>query len=178
MTDSKKQAKKLLHDCDRCARYHSERRTFFDVWNKVILVGIVFLNSGAVATISIDQTNWKWAMGLTLISPLLVAINLVFDLTNKARNHEFLSRRFHALEMSIDVDEASEEKVREWRKCIYSIYEDEPATYYALNAICYNDATQALGYSKKFTLSVTSGQRRLRHWVKYSATDFDQPNLA
>lgn len=58
------------------------------------------------------------------------------------------------------------------------IYKDEPATYYALDALCSNESTRALGYDHKHLQKIAWWKSILRNWVKFSATDFPQPNLA
>lgn len=177
MNENHIKAKELLHHCDRCVRYHNARRAFFDFWNKLILASIVFLNSGAVA-ILITKSNTNLVAIIALIPALLLVINLVYDLANKARIHEFLSRRFHAIEILIDTDQANDDKIMEWRKQMNIIYADEPPTYHALNAVCFNDSTKALGYDRKYFHEIVWWKYFLRNWIRFSATEFPQPNLA
>ena len=52
------------------------------------------------------------------------------------------------------------------------IYEDEPAVYHALNAVCYNAVIQALGYDKDKFQQVARWRYHLRNWFRFSAKDF------
>lgn len=169
----RQEAEDFLHDCDRSARYHAARRAFFDKWHRWMMVAVVFSGSAAVATLTEGSTALTvWIM---LIPPAIGAVSVVFSLTDRARDHEFLGRRFYQIAQSIDPQHATAERVSQWRVDILSVYEDEPAVYHALNAECYNAASQALG--KKERQRIGPVHHYLRNWRRFSAEDFPQYHL-
>lgn len=175
-SDIQLEAKDFLHDCDRSARYHMARMAYFDFWNKVILVSVIFINSSAVVLFvaDIDKLGSSGLIsGLMLIPAFLVSISVVLNLNNKARDHQFLARQFYEMAASIDVDKANQENVQIWYKAIIKLYATEPAAvYHALNAECSNAASQALGYGKEKFQRVVWWQYMFRNWCRFSAEDF------
>ena len=162
------EAKDFLHDCDRSARYHTARRSFFDKWHRWMMVAVLISGSSAVWVLSSERH--EATMFIMLVPALIGAISVVWNLTDKARDHELLARRFYELARSINVQQADEENIEKWRTEILSIYEDEPAVYHALNAECGNAVSQALGFGTR--QRVTKLQHMLRNWYRFSSKDF------
>ncbi len=109
---------------------------------------------------------------IMLVPTLVGAITVVWKPTNRARDHEMLSRKYYGIAKEIDVENVDQEKIKKWRKKMLGIYEDEPAVYHALNAVCYNAVTQALGYDKDKFQQVARWRYHLRNWFRFSAKDF------
>ena len=175
-SDIQLEAKDFLHDCDRSARYHMARMAYFDFWNKVILVSVIFINSSAVVLFvaDIDKLGSSGLIsGLMLIPAFLVSISVVLNLNSKARDHQFLAKRFYEIAASINVYEANEENVQIWYKAIIKLCATEPASvYYALNAECGNAASQAFGWDKRHFQEVVWWKHIFRNWLRFSPTDF------
>ena len=173
MTRAKEEAHGLLHDCDRSARYHTARRAFLDTCHRWMMVGVLVSGSAAIATLyEAFGLGAKWAPVLMLVPTVVGAISVVWGLTNRARDHELLARRFYELAKRINVYRADDEAVEAWRVGMLDICRDEPAVFHALNAECGNAATQALGHDEHEMQRIQWWQRALRHWWRFSAKDF------
>ena len=173
-TDYRKEAKGLLHDCDRSARYHAARRAFLDFWHRVLMVVVLLSGSAAIAMLN-DAIGGGGAFELTItmiIPTLIGAFSAVWNLPGRARDHEFLAREFYRIAKSIDIEEADRDKVRKWNEMILDAYAEEPAVYHALNAECYNAATAARIRDSKRLLHVRWYHHMLRNWIRFSERDF------
>ena len=137
-------ARGLLSDCDRSARYHTARRAFFDAWHRWMMVGVLISGSAAAASLNAGLGT-AWATVLALIPAVVGAVSVVWNLTHTARDHELLARRFYDLAKRIVVHEANAATVDRWRAEMLDLWGDEPATYHALNAECHNAVAQAIG---------------------------------
>ena len=176
--DWKQEARDILHDCDRCSRYHTLRRAFYSRCHRWMMALIVFGGSAAVAILSQEllADNPSWLIFTMLIPTLIAAIDLVWNPSDRSRDHEVLARKFYWIARTVDEESANREKVREWKISVLSAYEDEPDVFHALNAECYNSATKALGYKgAKYYKQISWWQRRFRHWIRYSPEDFQLP---
>lgn len=171
-----KEAKRLLHECDRNVRYHTARRDFLDQWNKILIALTILSGSAAIA--SIKEVFWKdtdniYSILVMLIPVLAGTMSLVFNLGVQARNHEILMQRFLQIQKRIDVFDSNTSKIQEWRELILDAYHNEPPVYNALNADCYNEASKALEVKPAKLMHLTALQRLLRNWVRYSGTTFN-----
>lgn len=166
-------AKGILHDCDRSARYHVLRKAFYSRIHSWMMVIVVFSGSAAAAIISKQLlTDSPQIILIVLIPTLMGAIDLVWNPSGRARDHEVLARRFYWVAKLVDVEKADQDQVREWNNSLLSAYEDEPDIFHALNAECYNAATKALGVDKKKYKTIGWWPRLFRQWIRYTAEDF------
>lgn len=175
-TDLRQKAQSFLHDCDRSARYHTHRRTFFDWCHRWMMVAVLVSGSSAVAILSgafgSGVRDGAVSIIIMLIPATVGAISVVWNLTDRARDHEILARRFYQIAKSINVEEADPEQIENWRTEILSAFQEEPAVFYALHAECYNAATRALGYGDDKLRNISRWRYHLRNWVRFSAGDF------
>ncbi|MEP3114121.1 hypothetical protein [Nisaea sp.] len=169
----KVEADGLLSDCERSARYHAARCAFFDFWHRVLMVSVLFAGSGAAlsAVLTLGSKD-HILVGMGLFVAAVGAIDVVVGLPMKARDHEILKRRFYALAKRIVPHRATVVMIEEWRAEMVSIFEDEPATYHALNALCHNAICQSVGAPKGVYQRVGWLARLLCNWVQYSPSTF------
>ena len=150
ITSPRDEARDLLFDCDRSARYHTARSAFFDFWHRWMMVAVLLSGSAIVATLDGGfGASTLWRNIFALIPAIVGAVSVVWDLAHKARDHTLLAHRFHGLSQRIKVRDDDEQSVEEWRGMIIGIYGDEPAVYHALNAECHNSVAQAIGSSEE-----------------------------
>ena len=108
---------------------------------------------------------------IVLIPTLLGAIGAVFNMSESARSHQALARRFFDVAKSIDVNASDLEKNNKCRISLLEIYEDEPPVYHALNAECANAASKALGH-KEGLKKIAFWRRWLRHLWRFTPEKF------
>ena len=169
----KTEADGLLSDCERSARYHAARCAFFDFWHRALMVSVLFAGSGAALSAVLtlgSKDHILVAMGLFVAA--VGAIDVVVGLPMKARDHEILKRRFYVLAKRIVPHRATAVMIEEWRAEMVSVFEDEPATYHALNALCHNAICQSVGAPKGVYQRVGFVARLLCNWVQFSPSTF------
>ena len=177
MTDVRKVARDLLHDCDRCARYHTARRAFLDRSHRVMMAFVLISGSSAIGALNgAFGPEWKEVFNLTfimLIPTVIGAIGAVWNISGAAREHEILARRFYAIASRINIEDASKEQIHEWRAEVFEVYGKDLNLYHALNAECYNAATKAIIRNPKKLMRVRWYHHLLRNWVRFSEKSFD-----
>ena len=175
MTDWKKEARSLLHECDRNARYHMARRAFLETCHRTLMTAILLSGSAAVASLIGDRADAPTTIAAMVIPTLIGAIEAVWNLSGSARDHASLARSFYDLTGAIAYGKADEENATSWRRRISALYGDEPSIYHALNAECYNAATTSLYREHKPLFRVRWHQHLLRNVWRFSETELGQP---
>ena len=175
LTRPVKEAWGLLHDCERGFRYHAARSTFFDRCHRGMMTAVLL--SGGLAVVFATPTDLLIAKFLMAVPILVGAIEAAWSLSRRAHVHSDLERRFRETADSIDWKNASEKEVAAARAKIREIRNSAPkSVYHALNAVCYNEATQAAGHGEEHFQRVSGWRKALRNWVRFSATDFPLKN--
>jgi hypothetical protein len=162
-------------DALRNALYHTERRNFLDLLNRFLNLLVILLGAGvagkAARLIHIEE-NW-----LELGVVFFATLQLVFDLGGRARDHQFLQRRYYELLAEMENENLDDEAIRrKWSAKLITISGDEPMPMRALDAIAYNKALSATcddpATLQGYRQHVSFLQRRLRHIFAYHAASF------
>jgi hypothetical protein len=98
-------------------------------------------------------------------------LQLVFDLGVRARDHDFLQRRYYQLIAEMKrVAAPSHENICEWEAIMYEIYAEEPPPMRALDSIAWNAACESMGGDKR--IKVTWYQSLLRNIWAFNGSEF------
>lgn len=128
----------LRFSVDRSMRYHARRRAFYDWMHKLAMLSIIVLGSAAVARYDAQIAGFLVAV--------VGALDLVFAPSVKAREHDFLRRRFSDLMSQIvTCAQPTQETLNKWKTERLAIESDEPPIYWAVEASCYNETSEAYG---------------------------------
>jgi hypothetical protein len=121
---------------------------------------------------------------LVLAATIVATLQLVFDFGVKARDHEFLQRRYYELLSEIEsgiseIDLLSDHpqeleqygsKISSWNAKLLLLYAEEPPPLRALDAVSYNAASDSLG--RKMRVKINFWQNLLRHIYPFNGTSF------
>jgi len=162
-------------DALRNAIYHAERRSFFDILNK----GLNFLVIICGAAVAGKAAHLVHAQELTLEMGVLLfaTIQLVFDFGSRARDHDYLQRRYYEMlgQMERDSDDSAE-AYRARSAELLTIAADEPMPMRALDALAYNKALSAVvtdpDVVAAYRQHVTWWQKRCRHLFAFHSAAF------
>lgn len=162
-------------DALRNAIYHAERRSFFDILNKGLNFLVIIFGAGvagkAAHLLHVDDLVLE--MGVLLFA----TIQLVFDFGSRARDHDYLQRRYYEMlgEMERDLDDSAE-TLRARSAELLTIAADEPMPMRALDALAYNKALSAVVSDPeavvKFRQRVTWWQKRCKHFFAFHSAAF------
>jgi hypothetical protein len=123
-----------IFDALRNALYHTERRNFFDLLNRILSFVVIMLGTGVVAKIA--DTNACNVNYMELGVVFFATAQLVFDFGGRARTHEFLQRRYY--ETLSEIEEKgirSENDKLKFSARLAVICSEEPMTMRAVDAI-------------------------------------------
>lgn len=121
--------------CLMNARYHSTREAFLDTVHRWLMFGIIIF--GASSIIDFLSPWTKVASGA--LTAVFGALDLVFDLSNRARAHALMKRRY--FELLADVTEGHK-NVTEGDACMHRLSADEEPAYHALISASWNAAQE------------------------------------
>jgi hypothetical protein len=129
-------------DCLMNARYHAAREAFLDAVHRWIMFGVIVFGAGAVVDLlAVDQAA-TWFKGLLGAgAAILGALDLAFDLSNRARAHSLMKRRY--FELLADVAEGRK-PVTEAQACLNRYSADEEPAYHALLLASWNAAQEMI----------------------------------
>lgn len=146
----------------RNAHYHEDRERFFARLHRVAM--FVVVASGTASFAFVKAT--PFFAGLITLAGL---VDLVFDVSGKARLHASLRRRIYDVlaqteDESRTVGQLKEQAVR--------IYADEPPCMHAVNALAYNAAMAAFNRPQKYLFKIDPFYRFMRHWCSFASVKF------
>jgi hypothetical protein len=130
---------------------------------------VVVLGGTASFATVLDGIERKYAMYPAIVVTIAGLLDLVFDISGKARLHASLRQRFY--DLLARAEDANVDLIK-LRQEMISTYADEPPCMHAANAIAYNGAMTAFGRPKQYHLHVALWQRLLRDIWPFSEEDF------
>lgn len=150
-------------ECLNSARYHEDREQFFSLVNKWALFFIV-----ASGTASLSPLKADYPVVLPALTTLAGLLNLVFDISGKARLHAGLKREVYSI--------LAETKVSDdlplLQKRLVLVYAEEPPPMYAVSAVAYNGAMASRDRPEKYFIKISTWARFWRHLWPYAANSF------
>lgn len=158
----------ILFPLEKSIRYHQRRRAYYDSCHRLIMLMIIIAGSASVVDVLKFAQIW-----LGLLTAALGAIDLVFGLSDKARDHEFLMRRFSGLVARIRrSSSATPTDLLDWQAERIEIEADEPDVYWAVEAICYNEAARAWDRNPQEVVEVKLAFRLFQNIFRFDPSDF------
>ena len=162
-------------DALRNAIYHTERRNFLDLLNRLLNFLVILLGAGVAAKAATHLSFGEYWLELGVVA--FATAQLVFDFGGKARTHEFLQKRYYEMLSEMDTEGASsEEAKRKWSARLLTIAADEPLPMRALDALAYNKAVDAVTEDPQEAfacrLHIPWCHRRLRHFWAFQSAQY------
>lgn len=109
---------------------------------------VILFGAGAAADLAVALSPMAPRI-LAAIAAAIGALQLVFAFGNRARDHEFLQRRYYELLAEMDEFSEDESRIPGWCGILARISGDEPPTRKLPEAVAYNAAASALGVAKE-----------------------------
>lgn len=161
----------------RNALYHTGRRRTFERWNRWFNFAVVVLGTASFGQllVSIGQPTWQIYIGGAVA--LVGTLQLVFDFGGQARTHQSLQRDYYnILAETEESSDCSEDECRKWEGKMVRIAGDEPPVFRALDARAYNDALDAMEWSRGERLRIPLIHRILGNFIPFEG--YNYPKLS
>ncbi len=127
--------------CLTNAHYHASREAFLDTTHRWFMFGVIALGTAALVDIFPSEKK-DWIKGFCSAgAAVLGALDLTFDLSNRARMHSMMRRRY--FELLANVREGTKTP-NEARVCIERFSGDEEPPYEVLFLACWNRAQESV----------------------------------
>lgn len=133
--------------CFMNARYHAAREAFLDSSHRWLMFGVILFGSLAVVEVvgAVGGVAPFRNGSLSALAAIMGALDLTFDLSNRARQHSLMKRRYY--ELLADV-ELGVKNLTEGNACLHRYSAEEEPAYYALLESAHN-ATQRITYGDR-----------------------------
>lgn len=120
------------------ARYHASREAFLDSIHRILMFLIIVL--GAAAITDLLGANFYWTKGVfAACAAVFAAIDLTADLSNRARCHALMKRRY--FELLADLT-SGQKNIVDVEAHMHRCSADEEPAFHALLAVCWNAAQE------------------------------------
>ena len=162
----------LDYAVEKSMRYHQRRRGFYDLGHKAIMFFILILGSAAFSRILVVDLA-GFGDYLVAVAVLLAALDLVWNPSHRARDHEMLFRRFGELAREIRTSEPNGELQKKWEARRIEIESDEPPIYWSLEADCDNEVRRAWGRNKT-TIEIPLWYRLTRNFLRHETRHYKE----
>jgi hypothetical protein len=141
--------KKARASCLMNAHYHAAREAFLDNVHRWFMFLVIALGAVALTDVlprllhilsfEVDGTHIKEICAAC--AAIIAALDLTFDLSNRARTHTLMKRRY--FELAADIRERKK-TASEARACIDRFSADEEPNYRVVLLACYNIAQESV----------------------------------
>jgi|GEM_PF-2013584 len=164
----------LLFETLKGAFYHEIRESYFIGWHKRLMFLIALSGTAAASTVLSNYATLAPYIGILIT--ILGLVDLVFDVSGKAREHGYLRKRFMELYGDCHGDPLDESGLN---RRLFALYAEEPPQYRAVNAVAYNLARRTLFDDKEERrLVISKPQRLLKNWWRFGGADFNRKSEA
>ena len=154
--------------CEMNARYHACREAHLDTTHRWFMFGIIVF--GAAAFVDVLPHDADWIKGvLSAGAAILGALDLTFDLSNRARTHALMRRRY--LDLLADVIEGKR-GLQEMQATINRFNADEEPAFHALIGTCWNAAQKMVYGDAAMALKIPRHHLLFKNIFRYNSSEY------
>lgn len=150
-------------NCLASALYHEDRERFFAWLHRMAMFVVVSSGTAALSPLKNDYPHL-----IPTITTLAGLIDLVFDVSGKARLHAALRKQVYSVLAEADGCNS----LPELQRRLTLIYADEPPCMYAVSALAYNRSMISFGRPPKFLLDIGWKANLVRHFWPFTSSTF------
>ena len=135
------------------------------------MFGVIALGAGAV--LSLLPANYNWSGVCSAGAAILGALDLTFDLSNRARAHSLMKRRY--FELLGDLADSTKTP-REVEAYLHRYSADEEPAYHALLAASWNAAQDMIYGDDALEYDIPKWHRRFQNFVRREGVRYKLKN--
>lgn len=162
-------ASKTLRQIRKAAQfniiYHGAREAHLDAVHRWFMFGVIALGAGGVLT----MMSPIFGAVCAAFSAVIGALDLTFDLSNRARAHALMRRRYSALAAEA---EANPDDLARIDAQLIALQSDEEPGYIALLALCHNRAESQIYGDDDEHLSVPWIHRIFANLIRFDGHEY------
>jgi hypothetical protein len=165
--------------CLTNAYYHGSREAFLDTVHRWLMFGVIACGAGSIAELlpSDPQSPWSWLRaGAAACAAAFGALDLAFDLSNRARVHAMMKRRYY--ELAGELREGKKLDARECRVCLDKYSAEEEPLYRALFLASWNRAQREIYGQQADQFRINLFFRAIKNFWRLPSIDFGEPQRA
>lgn len=144
------------------ARYRASREAFLDSVHRWFMFGVVLTGAGSISALFAEYVNVQLVFGA--IAALLGAADLAFDLSNRARTHALMKRRY--FELLADMRDG-QKSPSEADACTHRYSADEEPAFHALLMDSWNAAQEMIYGEQARLVKIPRSHRWLQNVRRY-----------
>lgn len=163
------EANALRFSCLMNSSYHAGREAYLDRFHRVIMFAVIVLGAGALTDLGAKDFPWIKEVFAAAVA-VLAAIDLVCDLSNRARQHSLMKRRY--FELLADFRDGKRNE-RECRACMDRYSADEEPVYQALLDESWNAAQVAIFGKDAKEVLIPWWHRLLKNVWRFAGSRYD-----
>ncbi len=165
-TEGMTEIEKAKFTCIRNATYHEDRASHFAFMHRVFMFLVVAVGTASIGA-SISHENF-WATAGTAVAVLAGLFDLLWNVDGMARLHSGLRSRCYDLLARLEAGESP----ATIRTELLRIVGEEPPAMYAVDAIAFNRAVDAMGRDQGQKYQLKDWQVFLRNCWRFRPNQF------
>jgi hypothetical protein len=157
--------------CLTNAQYHASREAFLDTIHRWVMFFVIALSGAALTDILPKMTGIDSKLTtdvLVATGAILAALDLTFDLSNRARIHSMMKRRYFELLADLRDHHKSPEHVK---VCIERFSADEEPQFRVLFLACWNTAQETVYGNKRQRYKIGYFSNLFKNWWRRPSAD-------
>ncbi|MGC1779068.1 MAG: hypothetical protein WBB34_14070 [Xanthobacteraceae bacterium] len=159
--------------CLTNAQYHASREAWLDTIHRWIMFLVIALGGAALTDILPKLTGGDAKLTTDVLiatGAVLAALDLTFDLSNRARMHAMMKRRYFELLADLRDKHKTPEHVR---VCLERFSADEEPQFKVLFLTCWNAAQEAVYGDARHRYVIGPISSLFKNWWRRPASNFD-----
>lgn len=156
------------------ARYHATREAFLDNVHRWFMFAVIALGAAALIDVLPKPATSHGSVGLKELlaagAAIIAALDLTFDLSNRARVHALMKRRYFELIADLVAGDKTPDQVE---ACKERYSADEEPAYHAVIATSYNAAQEMVYGKDAYSFKIPSLHLFFKNFWRFSGTIYD-----
>jgi hypothetical protein len=158
--------------CIANAQYHSSREAFLDTVHRWFMFLVIAMGAAALTDVLPRLLHSEVATVKEMFAAsaaILAALDLTFDLSNRARAHAMMKRRYFELLADLREGQKSPDQVE---VCLERFSADEEPLYRVLYLACWNSAQMTVFGKKAKRFQISFFGNLFKNWARRPAANY------
>ena len=156
--------------CLANAQYHSGREAFLDTVHRWFMFAVIAFGAAAIVDLAPKEYATMVKELSAAAAAMIAALDLTFDLSNRAHQHSLMKRRYFELAADMADGQKTPEQVQ---VCINRFSADEEPCYNALYLASWNAAQEMIYGDEAYHYKIPEKHLRYKNIWRYVGEKYD-----